>query len=88
MGACWRRSIFHKEVLYWLRRIIATFWSKEEDNDAFEAGVQSLLMKISEQYKLTYGEKTQLLASMILEYSKYVIRWERHGTMNEEGEWE
>lgn len=84
---CTENKTTYNQAIRAYGHIIATLWSEEEHvSDAFEAGVRSLLERISEQYNLTYGEKTHLLASIILENSKYVIRWERHGTIEHEGD--
>ncbi|MCT4662675.1 MAG: hypothetical protein N4A40_12510 [Tissierellales bacterium] len=53
----------------------------------YQEQVEKLLDEISEKYELTYGEKVKILASRLLDESKYVIRWERHRNLNKEGDW-
>lgn len=53
---------------------------------AFHRRLEEILQVYTEKYELSIGEKSQLLASYIANDSKYLIRWERHGNFDEEGD--
>lgn len=69
-------------------RIISSLWEQADENmkDGFQMEVETLLKDCTNQYNLTFGEKTQIIAEIIEDNAKYVIRWERHASLDKVGD--
>ncbi len=52
----------------------------------FHREVEECLSKYTEQYSLTIGEKIRILCDILQNDAKYLIRWERHGDFDKEGD--
>lgn len=77
------------EVVNLLSQMIINLNSDEKKIlNATHEKAEIILEEASKENGLTYGEKVRMLSSMILGETKYIIRWERHGSFEKEGDFE